>query len=152
MKQPVINIMTYVLDDNQTVVKLIEQAFKNVGILNYRTFQDEIEFLTCLNDDVHVAVIDYVLKGEINGLQVAVKLLEENPRCYVIIMSSQESNKVIIEFMNAGAWKYVQKEGNYILEVVSYVQKAAQLIKKDIEFYTTLIEKYNAVSDGSTNY
>ncbi|HYH15591.1 MAG TPA: response regulator [Flavisolibacter sp.] len=145
MKQPVINIATFVLDDNEMVLKLIDQAFKRVGILNYKTFQDEIEFLTAIHDDVHIAVIDYSLKGEVNGLQVAVKLLEENPRCYVIIMSNQDDNKVIIEFMNAGAWKYVQKEGNYILEVVGFVQKAATLIKKDIEFYTSLIEKHNAI-------
>lgn len=151
MNPPVLKVMIHVLDDQEMVLRLIERAFLNEGIKEYQLFSSEAEFIDAANDDVHIAVIDYMLTGEHTGLDVCKLLLDKNPRCHVIIMSGNADADVIIDFMNSGAWKYVKKwERNYTGLVVEYVKEATKNIQKDLEFYTTLINKYNE-SEGNRN-
>ena len=149
LTQPVINIMTHALDDSPVILKLIEKAFENAGINQYRLFAKEQEFIDAINEDVHIAVIDYMLGGPLTGLDVLRILIDKNPRCYVIIMSGQEEKKVVVDFLNAGAWKYVDKTGEFVTEVIGYVQQAATLVKENLTFYHTLLTKVKNREDES---
>lgn len=151
MSLPVIKIMTYVLDDQEMVLQLIGQAFKKAGITDYRLFSNENEFLEGINDNVHIAVVDYLMDSkEITGIEICKLLLERNPRCYVIIMSGQGSIEVVIDMMNSGAKKYVPKwRPNYAILVAEFVNEAAEIIKRDMEYYTLLVNKAKAFKEST---
>jgi DNA-binding NtrC family response regulator len=147
MNKPVLNILTYVLDDDEVVLMLIEKAFENAGIKDFKLFTKSNDLL---NEEMvpHIAIIDYMLKEEgINGLDVTKILLKKNPNCYVIIMSGQDNWEVLKGFMNSGARYYVEKKNNYLAEVAEQVNEAARKLKMDLDFYTMLFEKYNERDD-----
>lgn len=147
-----INIVTYVLDDQEMVLQLIEREFYNEGISHYQLFSNETEFLDAITENVHIAVIDYMLSSiDMTGLDVCKKLLEKNPRCLVIIMSGQSDMDVVIDFMNSGAWKYVRKyEKNYLHKVTDFIKQGVKEISADLDFYKSLLEKYKEKIDVPT--
>lgn len=139
---PALNVAIFVLDDHQHVLDLIDKVFQQKKIQNYHLFSDEIKFLKDLNEDVHIAVIDYMLKGEHTGLDVCKLLLQRNPQCHVIIMSAQSDFDIVIDFMNSGAWRYVAKQkGDYLNKIVEFVNEAYKNIEQDLDFFTKLLRK-----------
>lgn len=143
MKKSIPNIVTYVLDDDETVLMMIEKAFANAGISEYKLFTRSADILT-QNIPPHIAVVDYMLKDEgLSGLDVTKQLLKLNPHCYVIIMSGQDSWNVLKGFMNSGARYYVEKKDNYLAEVAEQVTIAAKNLRMDLDFINHLIEKIN---------
>lgn len=150
MENYIVNIMTHVLDDHPMVLKVIERCFEKVGIKKYKLFQKADDFLKASDETCHIAVIDYLLNtSDLTGVDVCKKLIEKNPRCYVIIMSGQGSIEVVIDMLNSGAKKYVPKwEANYEMKVAEFVQEGIQIIKRDLEYYQLLLSKIKPLENA----
>lgn len=153
MKDFIVNIVTFVLDDHPLVLTVIDNEFKKAGIDNYRLFDNPEQFLSQMNENVHIAVIDYLLgDSAMNGVEVCKKLLEKNPRCYIIIMSGQVSIDVVIDMLNAGAKKYVAKwKKNYESEVVEFVRTGIKTIERDLEYYGILLQKLSTLNEDKND-
>ncbi len=150
--KPKLNILIYVLDDYNATLEGIQVAFENAAIYDYKMFSTSKEFLESLNEDVHIAVIDYVLKSDnLTGLQVCKHLIEKNPQCFVIIMSNQESNDVIVDFMNSGADRYIMRRDQTWLELlVTYVKEGVIVVQKNFDWYYELISR-KRISDAQSD-
>jgi hypothetical protein len=60
-KLPLINVVTFVLDDQQFVLELIKKAFDEFGIDDYLMYTNADDFLT--HFDKHVNIIDAMEAG-----------------------------------------------------------------------------------------
>lgn len=155
MEKPKLNILIYVLDDYQATLDAISICFDNAEIGGYRLFTSADEFIKSLNEDVHIAVIDYWLKGTniINGLQVCRLLLEKYPQCFVIIMSGQEDNDVIVDFLNSGADRYiVRKNTEWIEKLLVYVREGIVVVQKNLDWYYELISRKKELAESHAQH
>lgn len=154
MEKPKLNILIYVLDDYQATLDAISISFDNAEIRGYRLFTSADDFIKSLNDDVHIAVIDYWLKGaDVNGLQVCRLLLEKYPQCFVIIMSGQEDNDVIVDFLNSGADRYiVRKDAKWIEKLLGYVKEGIVVVQKNLDWYYELISRKKQLAQSHAQH
>lgn len=131
-----LNILTYVLEDDEDIIYLLDRLFKLNGFVDYIFFKDSQKFMNSLNERVHICVIDYYLEGPLNGIDVMKVVLSRNPWCKVIMISGQDNPKVVAEFVNSDGFRYVNKRGEeYTTELVDYMQQAIALIKKQIDMH-----------------
>lgn len=136
------NILIFVLDDHMATIEIIDEIFKKDCIEGYHLFDDADKFMEALNDDVHIAVIDYWLNGRPDGLKICRMLFERNPQCFVIILSAQDQIKVVRDFMNSGADRYVMKqEAGWPNELVEYVRQGTRIVQRDLDYYYDLISR-----------
>lgn len=154
MEKPKLNILIYVLDDYQPTLEAISISFDKAGIKDYKVFNSSIKFIESLNEDVHIAVIDYWLKGaNVNGLQVCRLLLEKYPQCFVIIMSGQEDNDVIVDFLNSGADRYIiRKDQVWIEKLLAYVKEGVTVVQKNLDWYYELISRKKDLAEAHAQH
>lgn len=133
---PKLNVLTHVLEDDIDVIAMLEKLFKLNGLNDSRFFVDAEEFISEMHENVHIAVIDYYLRGPLNGLEVMKIILSQNPLCKVIMISGQHDMNVVIDFCNSGGFRYVDKnDTKYSDYLVSYMQEAIELVKRQIDLY-----------------
>lgn len=134
--QQQLNILTYVLEDDEDIIHLLDQLFKLNGFVDYMFFKNSAEFVKSLNDRVHICIIDYYLPGPLNGIDVMKVVLSRNPWCKIIMISGQDDPKVISDFVNNDGFRYVYKGmGDYTNQLIDFMQQAIGLIKKQIDIH-----------------
>jgi len=129
-----LNILTYVLEDDEDIIYLLDRLFKANNFVDYSFFKNTDEFLQNLNERVHICVIDYYLPGPLNGLDVMKLVLTQNPWCEVIMISGQDNLKVVIDFINNGGFRYVNKnDSDYMRHLVDFIQQSTTRKKKQLD-------------------
>lgn len=139
-----LKILTYVLEDDDWFLQIIEGLLIKSEIVNYKLFSNPADFFEEFNENVHVCIVDFRLPGGMDGLGVVEKVLRLNERCKVIVISGLENPNVVIDFLNAGAFKYIRKNDPLFNEkVIKYLQQALENVKRDLIFYNSLKDKLN---------
>lgn len=133
------NILTYVLEDDEDIILLLNQLFKMNGFVDYVFYQNAKDFVRDLNERVHICVIDYHLSGPMNGIEVMKVVLSQYPWCKVIMISGQDNPKVIADFVNNDGFRYVSKNAeDYSKLLVEYMQQAIAIVKNQIDVHAEL--------------
>jgi DNA-binding NtrC family response regulator len=107
--QTSVNILTYILEDDVEIHDLIRQLLKEHGIAQFHIYDDPVSFMNDLTADINICVIDHTLKSGLTGVDVIKAVKEKNKRSYVIVMTGQVSYKVVAEYLNLKADKYIDK-------------------------------------------
>jgi two-component system response regulator YesN len=139
-----LNILTYVLEDDEDIIYLLDHLFKLNGFVDYLFFKDSAEFVKSLDDRVHICVIDYRLPGPLNGIDVMKVVLSRNPWCKVIMISGQDDPKVIADFVNNDGFRYVYKGlTDYTDHLVDFMQQAITIVKRQLDMH----EEFKSIYD-----
>jgi len=102
------NSLIYIVDDEETIRKLLEHnATKRWGY-EARTFASAEECLEALIDDPDLILLDIMLEG-ISGVEALKELRKRKPDLPVIMLSAQASIEVAIESLKLGASDYFSK-------------------------------------------
>lgn len=109
MKVGNVNIFSFVLEDDVDDMELIKELLQAHGIKNYKLFQQENDLYKHLTGDISVCILDHRLRGGVTGLDVCKKIRELSHDSYIIIMTAQQDRKVVIDYLNIGADKYIDK-------------------------------------------
>lgn len=144
---PLINVVTFVLDDQQFVLNLIKKAFDEYGIDNYLTYTNTDDFLSHFGSHVNIAVIDHYLGGDLTGLDILKMCMQKNQDCYVIMMSGTAEESVLIAAMELGCRHFIKKENNYAAEVARCVKKGTEKIYHDFKRFAQLLHKQQNLTD-----
>lgn len=119
-----VNILSYVVDDDPDTLLLIEQLLSANNIKNFHVFTKAEDFLSHINSEIIVCVIDYYLSSGLTGIDVLKAAKAKNKSSFVIIISGSENYKTVIESLNAGADRYIDKNNpNYLTKLVEYMQE-----------------------------
>ncbi len=149
MKEP-INVEIFVIDDDKSTTDVIAVIFDQNGITNYRLFNRSEDLLAALTDDVHICIVDYKLKNDINGLDLIKKIVKKNRHCWFIMLSGQEDKSVIIDYMNSvyGS-RYIEKAGTLPLNfsIIFHINEIISQIKFVDEFYSNVKRIENGFND-----
>lgn len=91
-------IETFVLDDDEFILEMVERWFKQSGITDYRLFTGINECLAAVTQNLHIAIIDYRLGSAIHGIHVVEKIRETNPGCYFGLFTGFTDFKMAAKF------------------------------------------------------
>lgn len=110
------------IDDDRTVLRLIEAAFKDtdVELSLVATAEEGIPLL--VDGKVDVCLLDIMLP-EMNGLELAKKIRAIDRRLPVIFMTSMNDSDTAIEAMKLGAYEFCTKPLD-IGQVQDFVERA----------------------------
>ncbi len=135
------------IDDDRTVLRLIEKAFENVPDVELTTASTAEEGLPLITDgQVDVCLLDIMLP-EMNGLELARKIRSLDARLPVIFITSMDDSDTAIEAMKLGAYEFCTKPLD-IAQVQDFVERAIQtrrLMRSPVTFQET--DEYR-IDDG----
>lgn len=137
-----LNILSLVLDDDRDILELIEGLLKQHGITSYKLFTKYTDLLEQVNGGIYVCVIDHYLSGGKTGLDVCKRIKESSKDSYVIVMTGQHDIKVVIDYLNSCADKYIDKSlPNYLDLLIKYMNEGLEIAKNRLEEIEILVQK-----------
>jgi two-component system, OmpR family, response regulator len=114
MKQKLI----FFVDDDKMMINLMEYTFRNREGYEVQSFYSGEDCLANLNHNPDIVVLDHLfdIKGKagMSGLETLKEIKKRNPRIKVIILSKQEEEQVITDYLNNGACQYISKDAFFI--------------------------------------
>ena len=110
------------IDDDRTVLRLIEKAFENANVEVTTVTNAEEGLPLLLDGEVDVCLLDIMLP-EMNGLEFARKIRSFDATMPVIFITSMDDSDTAIEAMKLGAYEFCTKPLN-IAQVQDYVERA----------------------------
>lgn len=141
-----LNIAIYAIDDDEGTRISLKALFKTHGITNYTIYSDPEVLLEELHRDVQVCIIDYDLRNDLyDGITLMRAILSKNKYCKCIIMSGYEDAKLIKNFLNCGASRYVTKgEDHFSEHIIKYINEALETVLETMSFYSILLENLDS--------
>ncbi len=134
------------IDDDRTVLRLIEKALEdaNVEVLTAANAELGLKILT--ESDVAVCLLDIMLP-EMNGLELAKKIQTLDARLPVIFITSLDDSDTTIEAMKLGAYEYCSKplDVQQVQDVVEKALAARRLMQDPVTFEQEVTQ---SVGDG----
>lgn len=138
-----INIGTFVLEDDIDIHDIIQSMLREKGFTKIHIHDTPEAFLAELDADINLCVIDHKLNSGLTGFDVLKKVKEKNKWSYVIVMTGQLDKKVVIDYLNAGADKYVDKGahisiGGYMEELIDKLITGIDVARERIKLVKLL--------------
>ncbi len=119
------NKLVFFVDDDKMILNLLEYTFKSRAGIQVKTFFSGEECLENMHLKPHLVVLDHLFpedKGQLNGLEILKKLKAIDSDCTVIVLSSQQDESLIPEFLNNGAKKYISKDDYFVDELIASIE------------------------------
>ncbi|MFZ6034249.1 MAG: sigma-54-dependent transcriptional regulator [Melioribacter sp.] len=98
----------YIVDDEESILKMLTHWCKNQWGYNVKTFSNGKDFLKSLNENPDLVLLDIMLP-DINGNEILSKIKTYEPSLPVIMLSAQGSVEVALESIRLGAFDYFPK-------------------------------------------
>ena len=141
-----INIATFILDDDIDVLDIIKATIDRAGIRNYKLFTNEEKFISGLTEDIHVCVVDHWLSRR-TGLDILKEIKNKNEASFVIAYTVGTNPDIIIDYLNGGADRFVDKnKANHLDMLTSYLKEGLEIGTRRIEYSSFLKAKKEKMS------
>jgi len=102
------NSIIYVVDDDEFFAELMKRKLLKHGFTQVYTINSGAKFIDELNVKPDLIFLDYDL-GDLTGIQVLLKIKKYSPSTEVIMISSQEKQKIIDDAKLLGVSSYITK-------------------------------------------
>ncbi len=113
--------LIFFVDDDKMILNLLEYTLKNRHDYNVRTFYSGEECLKSLGLKPDLIVLDHIFKSNgdenMSGMETLLEIKKINSSLPVVILTSQEDEKLESEFLISGANKYIPKN-DYFIDVL----------------------------------
>jgi DNA-binding NtrC family response regulator len=119
--------LVFFVDDDKMILNLLEYTLKNRQDYDVKTFYTGEECLLNLGLKPDLIVLDHIFKSNgktvKNGLEVLKEIKNFNENLPVIILTSQEDQKLEDEFISIGAAKFIPKNDYFIDALMETIEK-----------------------------
>jgi len=119
------NKLVFFVDDDKMILNLLEYTFKSRQGIEVKTFFSGEECLENMHLKPDLIVLDHLFpenQGQLSGMDVLIKLKEMDADVDVIVLSSQQDEALIPEFLNNGAKKYISKDDYFIDDLIESIE------------------------------
>ncbi len=101
--------LIYLIDDEQSFNRLLEHWIKDRWKYNLRIFKNSDEFLSHEGEEPDLILLDIMLPGIMNGVELLKHLRSKSPDLPIIMLSAQGNIDIAIETLRLGAFDYFSK-------------------------------------------
>jgi len=109
------------------ILNLLEYTFKSRQGIEVKTFFSGEECLQNMHLKPDLIILDHLFptnKGQMSGMETLKKLKEADKKVTVIVLSAQQDEKLIPEFLKNGAKKYISKDEYFIDELIESIESS----------------------------
>ncbi len=117
--------LVFFVDDDKMILNLLEYTFKSRQGIEVKTFFSGEECLENMSLKPDLVVLDHLFPtdtGQLTGLDVIKKMREVNKDVSIIVLSSQQDEKLIPEFLASGAKQYISKDDYFIDALIESIE------------------------------
>ena len=117
--------LVFFVDDDKMILNLLEYTFKSRAGIQVKTFFSGEECLENMHLKPDLVVLDHLFPddtGQLNGLDVIKKMREANKTVSIIVLSSQQDENLIPEFLKVGAKQYISKDDYFIDSLIESIE------------------------------
>jgi DNA-binding NarL/FixJ family response regulator len=119
------NKLVFFVDDDKLILNLLEYTFKSRDGIRVKTFFSGEECLEHMQLKPNQVVVDHMFtgdKGQMNGLQVVRKIREIDKDATILVLSGQEDESLIEDFILSGAKQYISKDDYFIDTLIETIE------------------------------
>ena len=119
------NKLVFFVDDDKLILNLLEYTFKSRDGIRVKTFFSGEECLDHMQLKPDLVVVDHMFmgeKGQMNGLQIVKKIREIDQDTTILVLSSQEDESIIEDFIQSGAKQYISKDDYFIDTLIETIE------------------------------
>lgn len=124
-----VNKLIFFVDDDKMILNLLEYTFKSRQGIDVKTFFSGEECLQSMHLKPDLIVLDHLFpenKGQMSGMETLKKLKETDKKVTVIVLSAQQDEKLIPEFLKNGAKKYISKDDYFIDDLIESIESEVE--------------------------
>ena len=127
-------IRVLMVDDDSLFSLLVDEVFKREKNIEFKSVSNAADFFKSLDFQPDIAIIDYNLPDS-NGLEILTELNRLDKSVTPIILSGQEDIHVVVSAYEAGAQRYIVKNGNATVELVQNIKELSKnlAIQRELE-------------------
>lgn len=117
--------LVFFVDDDKMILNLLEYTFKSRAGIQVKTFFSGEECLENMDLKPDLVVLDHLFPddtGQLSGLDVIKKMREANQDVSIIVLSSQQDESLIPEFLKVGAKQYISKDDYFIDALIESIE------------------------------
>jgi CheY-like chemotaxis protein len=116
--------LVFFVDDDKMILNLLEYIFRSKPDFKIKTFENCEECISQLNQKPDVIVLDHLFPSNsgMSGFEALKKIISVDQNSKVIMLLSQEDQKMIPEFIRSGAKKYIPKDSYFIDSLFEAIQ------------------------------
>jgi two-component system, OmpR family, response regulator len=119
--------LIFIVDDDKVILNLLEYTFRSLEGYEVKTFFSGEECLKNLDLKPDIIVLDHIFslcgQNNMTGLDMLKELRKTDQKTPVIVLSSQDDNTLVKEFILNGAIKYITKKDYFIDTLIESVIK-----------------------------
>lgn len=112
------NKLIFFVDDEKTILNLLEYTFSNRDGYTVKSFTSGEECINHLHLKPSIVVVDHMLwsrnDSEMTGLDVLKEIRKKDREASVIVLSGIDEKDIINEYYENGATKYITKDSYFI--------------------------------------
>ena len=119
------NKLVFFVDDDKMILNLLEYTFKSRAGIDVKTFFSGEECLENLHLKPDLVVLDHLFPddtGQMSGMDVIKKMREADKDVSIIVLSSQQDENLIPEFLKLGAKQYISKDDYFIDALIESIE------------------------------
>jgi DNA-binding NarL/FixJ family response regulator len=121
-------LQVYIVDEDRIMTEALHADLK-------RKFGDRVKITVCnepskcvasVNDDTHLVILAYdskIKKEPVNGIDLIRQIKAKNPTVQVVVHSSNDDIKLVIDSLRVGASNFVVKEQNSFSRIRSIINQ-----------------------------
>ncbi len=148
-----VNILSFVLDDDQEELDLIKEMLDKHEMTNYTLFTDPDKFMNNITADIHICIIDHFLPRGKTGLDLCKEIKRVSKDSFVTIITGQTSKDVIIDYLNNCADKYVDKsEDCYLDKLRKFMIEGMEYAQRRLDEIETLKMKREEIKNRRKHF
>jgi len=117
--------LVFFVDDDKMILNLLEYTFKSRSGIEVKTFFSGEECLENMHLKPDLVVLDHLFPddtGQLNGLDVIKKMRKADEEVSIIVLSSQQDENLIPEFLKYGAKQYISKDDYFIDALIESIE------------------------------
>ncbi|MEI8059877.1 MAG: response regulator, partial [Ferruginibacter sp.] len=103
-------------------LSLYEQQLYSLGYDRVSVFNNGYDCINNLSYQPDIILLDHGMEN-FNGFEVLKKIKEINPDIYVVFLSGQEDFSIIADTLNFGAYDFIVKSSEDIINIRSVFEK-----------------------------
>lgn len=119
------NKLVFFVDDDKLILNLLEYTFKSRGGIQVKTFFSGEECLDQMQLKPDLVVVDHMFtgnEGQMNGLKVVRKIREIDQDATILVLSGQDDESIIADFIQSGAKQYISKDDYFIDTLIETIE------------------------------
>lgn len=134
-----------VVDDEKRITSQLAHHLSRKGFHVFEANDSATVFATIEKQNIDIALLDFMIPGDLNGIQILRKIKQDHPSIEVIMVSGQEDIDVVIESQRQGAIDFVRKPFN-ISEIMFAIERTGKYVHlanklKSVENQQSLISR-----------